>query len=186
MVRFLYRKVKNRFRDYLWFLKGLKIQANSLPANVKTILFICKGNIIRSVFAEQYTRSLNGQIRAWSAGVDARPGTPSPQTAIEVAGKFDIDLQEHRSKQILVGELSKTDMIICMEHWHADTLKKKHPDMADRIYLMSRFDPDNHNHAAYLRYNIPDPYGKSAEHFEQAFTRISACVKSLLANLKAR
>ena len=46
--------VKRPVRDAWWRVRGMSIAEASLPAEPRSLLFICKGNICRSPFAERY------------------------------------------------------------------------------------------------------------------------------------
>ena len=76
----------------------------SRPSDIyaKKIIFICKGNVCRSAFAEYSMKKLTKgtQITVQSCGLKVNQGKNPPQEAIEIANKYSCDLSMHISKSI--------------------------------------------------------------------------------------
>lgn len=175
-------RIHSIIKAIIWILKSHNITNFPIKYNPHSILFICKGNIIRSIFAEHYLKkhmSQDAEIKILSAGIHAKTGTPSPEDAVKVAKEFDIHISCHRSNLISEDIMERSDMIICMEHWHMTALQKRFPESKRKLVLMSIFDPDYKNLPMYLKYNIPDPYGKPEKDFRETFNRIIRCIDQL-------
>ncbi|MFW6230944.1 MAG: low molecular weight phosphatase family protein [Nanoarchaeota archaeon] len=92
------------------------------------ILFVCTGNIFRSMAAElcarQYVREQKlGKFDFDSAGVLATRQRPHPMT-IKTLHKLSIKKIEHRQKQLTEGLLRKQDIVIAMGRDHQDYIKR--------------------------------------------------------------
>src|SRR4030095_10335232 len=92
---------------------------------MKTILFVCTGNVCRSPMAEglfrHAVRSTN-EFRALSAGVGAIDGQPSRAHAARAIRELQIDISKQRSR-MLTGELiQQADYIFGMTHGHVDAI----------------------------------------------------------------
>ncbi len=130
--------------------------------SIDRLVFVCKGNICRSAYAEIFTKSLG--IDAISCGIDTRLGCPANNTAIEVATTRGFDLSQHKTTPISELKFKETDLILAMEPWQAE-------------YLSNNF---NGSHNCSLlglwgkptRPYIHDPYGSSAAYFNNCFNYI--------------
>lgn len=152
---------------------------------VESILFICYGNIIRSVFAEKLMKKLleesgNYLLKVTSAGIKAKSGTSSPENAVKIAKFHHIDLSNHRSTLMTREMVEHADMIVCMEKWHSDVISKQYHSTQNKLYLLSLFEKNGQGNNYYLKYNIPDPYGKEEMVFQNVYERISKCLEELL------
>ena len=169
-----------------WKIYGKTLRNPPLPINPKSILFICKGNICRSAFAEYAApRLLKGS--SWqgshiaSAGLIVPISEKSPPEAVSAAKWLGIDMNSHKS-QSLTSELVKGyDIIFAMEAWQLRQMKKIFPQYLEKFFLLSLFDPERPpDKKPIFRYNIEDPYGKSADCYRDSFRRIERCIESLV------
>jgi protein-tyrosine phosphatase len=137
--------------------------------SVDRIVFICKGNICRSAFAEEVGRSLG--IDAISCGLDTIGGASADFNAIVAAEKLGFNLNDHVSKPIMHLVFKKTDLLVATEPWHIEYVRK---------YL-------TREHACTLLGlwgnpvlpHISDPYGTSPEYFNKCFKFIQQAVDSI-------
>ena len=70
---------------------------------MKTILFICTGNVCRSPMAEGIFRHAiqgRGSYRVISAGLGAMEGQPPSAHAVEAVKELDIDISGQRSRML--------------------------------------------------------------------------------------
>lgn len=179
----VYGLIKRTAKNIYWYVFDLRFEANKINNSIHTILFICQGNIIRSVFSEKYFTRISEQnnkrkIKTMSAGVKVKPGTPSPQNAIKTSEIYDIDLLSNRSVQVTENMIRESDLIFCMEVWHYKQLVKKYPAYKKKYFLLALFDTEIQN-SPFLKYNIPDPYGMEIKIFEETFFRITNCLNNL-------
>ncbi len=156
-----------------------------------SFLFVCLGNICRSPFAERLAREVtlnNGLsgLRFASAGLKVSRPASSPENARLAAEHFGVRLDDHRSRRIEPDTLGSYDRIVAMEARHVTELKRNFPQFAEKIMLLSLLDPEHGKWGqGFLRYNIPDPYGKDRDAFLECYLRVERCVLDLLEHLRA-
>ncbi|MDO9182500.1 MAG: hypothetical protein Q7U04_08825 [Bacteriovorax sp.] len=133
------------------------------------IVFVCKGNICRSAFAEFYLRKLllDKNIKIDSCGLDVDQGTQSPQDAVLVAREFEVDLSDHISKGLPACDLQKADLIVTMEFSQYLRLITKIPEYKKKTFILSEFAP----WPACLMCNIYDPFGLGEDEFRRCFQK---------------
>jgi protein-tyrosine phosphatase len=180
--------LKRPVKDAWWSLKGRGVINPPLPDDVRSILFVCLGNICRSPFAavlaERRLRERGSSgIRCASAGISTRQSNRAPQFACEVAeSDYGVSLREHRP-QTMTRELADTfDLIVVMEAGQWAELRAAYPQARARIVLLSLFDQDGV--PGYQRYHIDDPFSQPREAFEASYGRIDRAVTRLLAGLR--
>ena len=181
--------IKGDLRDRFWNVYGKSIRNPKCSDDPKSFLFVCKGNICRSPFAEYLARKLAvnggaGERSFFSAGLEVSQPSPPAEEAVLVAESFGIQLDGHRARRIEREMMESFGMIIAMETWQFQTLKKLFPDYQNKIFLLTLFDTDETlKGEGFSRYNIHDPYGQSVEEFHRCFHRVKSCVEGLLTQL---
>jgi protein-tyrosine phosphatase len=134
--------------------------------SVERLVFVCKGNICRSAYAEAVARSLG--VDSASCGVDTRAGYPADEVAIRTAAEKGVDLEKHRTTPIQSMEFEKGDLLVAMEPWQA-------------VYISREFGADYRCSllglwGRPLRPYIQDPYGASSIYFNNCFDYIEKSV----------
>jgi protein-tyrosine phosphatase len=175
--------------DLYWNVRGPRLRFPSVPPTVRSVLFVCKGNICRSPFAEHVAQRLGrdgyarGVIFA-SAGLHvSRPNSP-PEEAIRVAERFGVGLERHRSQPISQELMDTFDVIVAMEVWQYAELNTRYPRNRGKVVVLPMLDPAALAKAkGYAAFNIEDPYGRSSDAFEQCFSRIERCVVGFLSSV---
>jgi protein-tyrosine phosphatase len=182
-------EVKEKMKDIYWYLNSPKIHNPEIPKHIKSVLFICKGNICRSPFTENAARKIvlersMGEMIFSSAGLEVPRPLASPMEAITVAKTFDVDLHAHRSNGIAIYSAESYDMIIGMEAWHVHCLREMIPKLQGKIFLLPLFEKNRKRRFfSYHGSNIADPYGKPWSHYYECFKRIERCLEDLLAQI---
>lgn len=154
--------IKGNLRDLYWKIHGNKVKNPGLPDNPRSFLFVCKGNICRSPFAERLGIRIANNCLAgmnfFSAGLEVSTSTPPPADAILAAESFGVHLNGHKSKRINYEILGSFDMIFTMETRHLKTLRESFPQFQDKIFLLPLFEKNKANtKGSYHFCNIPDP-----------------------------
>jgi protein-tyrosine phosphatase len=185
--------IKGDLRNLYWRIYGNTIRNPRLPSLPESFLFICKGNICRSPFAEHLAVKLAGDGPThhktfFSAGLHVSRPLPPPREGVLAAQGFGVQLDGHRSKRIDEEMADRFDMIIAMETWQFHALRKAFPVCRHKAFLLPLFDSkEKAECSGFARYNIQDPYGRSVSEFRVCFERIERCLRRMFAEtLKAR
>jgi protein-tyrosine phosphatase len=95
---------------------------------MKSILFVCTGNIFRSMCAEfflkKYILEENKKIKVSSAGIQANPEGIHPIVKEEL-NKRNIDYSKHIQRKVTKEILNSSDLVVSMTFFHQDFLKEK-------------------------------------------------------------
>ena len=149
----------------------------TLPT-VQHVIFVCKGNICRSPFAEHALRALfsGNNFRIESCGLNVDQQVPSPAKAIQAARDFGVDLSRHQSRSIVECDLKSADLIVAMEYLQLQQLALMYPEHMHKAVLLRDFAlfPDN------LVCNIHDPYGLDHHEFQRCFRLIQISLQGLV------
>lgn len=115
----------------------------------KRILFVCKGNICRSPFAEVIARERWPDILVSSAGYYPASGRRSPDAAQRAAHQFGVALADHRSRIIDEGAVREADAIIVFDEDNAQALQERFPEAHRKLMKLGVF---------YTGQDIEDPF----------------------------
>jgi RpiB/LacA/LacB family sugar-phosphate isomerase len=146
---------------------------------MKTILFICTGNVCRSPMAEALFRREaqgRGAFRALSAGLGAMDGQPPTVHSVEAMRKLGVDISEQRSRMLTADLVRQADYIFGMTHSHVDTVALLYPQAAEKTFLLREFDDTLES----FEKDIGDPIGSSYEVYEECRDQIEQGIASLL------
>ncbi|MGD9970060.1 MAG: low molecular weight protein-tyrosine-phosphatase [Sulfuricurvum sp.] len=142
---------------------------------MKSILFVCLGNICRSPIAEGIARHLIEQgghaITVDSAGTGYwHVGEPPCAHSIRVAHNHGIDISHLRARQVIKNDFKTFDLIVALD-------QSNHRDLQDMgCKNLVKLGDFGHGGA-----DVPDPYFfRGFEGFETVYTMIESCVKELL------
>lgn len=179
---------KRRWRDLRWRMThGDGPGHPPLPAGVRSVTFVCLGNICRSPFAgylaaRRLAAAGRRDLRIASAGLNPTQSGRSPDLARQAARVFGVDLDAHRPIALSSELAASSDLIIGMEPAHIDEMRARHPHLAQRLQLLSAFDPQA---KGYERYHVDDPFLGPPEGYVYCYSRIDRAVTGLLAALAA-
>ena len=146
---------------------------------MKSILFVCTGNICRSPMAEALFRHAtkgSGKFRAMSAGLGAIDGQPPSNHAMRAMQELGIDISHQRS-QMLTGELvHRADYIFGMTHSHVDAVMLMYPSAAEKTFLLREFDETLHE----FEKDISDPINGSLDVYVNCRDQIEQGIAAML------
>ncbi len=146
---------------------------------MKTVLFVCTGNICRSPMAEglfRHASAPRGQYRVLSAGLGAMDGqSPSPH-AIQAVKELGIDISRQRSRMLTQELVDQADYIFGMTHSHVDTVTLLYPQAAEKTFLLREFDET----LDYFEKDISDPIGGSYQVYLSCRDQIEQGIASLM------
>lgn len=100
---------------------------NEFNSSIRTILFVCTGNIFRSMAAEYGLKSLVGQpspYRISSAGIDARP-QPVHEWVKHCLQAKGADVSGHLQRRLTRELVEETDLIVAMSRNHQEFLQRE-------------------------------------------------------------
>jgi len=172
--RILNRLVSRAVRATPWGLALLGRSVRRLPARPCRVLFVCKGNVCRSAYAELRARSRVSASSGWefsSAGLEARPGTPPPEDAVSVARQLGLDLSAHRSRSLSAIDPASVEVVFVMEP--AQMLRGDLSPFRARspVLLLGSLAEDPF---------IADPFGRDHDAFRICFAAIDTALDRLL------
>jgi RpiB/LacA/LacB family sugar-phosphate isomerase len=146
---------------------------------MKTILFICTGNVCRSPMAEALFRHVvrgRGEFRVVSAGIGAVDGQPPTPHSVRAMRELGVDISGQRSR-MLTGDLVRAaDIILGMTHGHVDTVALMYPKLAEKTFLLREFDETLEPYEK----DISDPIGSPYEIYVECRDQIEQGIASLL------
>jgi protein-tyrosine-phosphatase len=149
---------------------------------VRSIIFICHGNICRSPYAavafrDRLPESLRGAYDIDSAGFIG-PDRPSPSLALSVAARHGIDLSAHRSALLSRERVANASVVVVMSREQRKAIQKEYRRAPASILILGDLDP-----SPIVTRTITDPYAQSEAVFEASFTRIDRCLEQLTRTL---
>jgi len=136
---------------------------------INRLVFVCKGNICRSAFAEAVAKSL--AIEAVSFGIDTVDNGPADIEAIQSAERKGVNLDNHSTTSFNSYEYKPGDLFVAMEPSHLDFLEQNQPRNSP-ITLAGLWGKT-------IKPHIEDPYGKSPTYFASCFDYIENSVHAL-------
>jgi protein-tyrosine phosphatase len=150
------------------------------------VLFVCLGNICRSptaegVFRQMLTQHAPGlQVEVDSAGTaDYHIGEPPDLRSQRAAMRRGIDLGGLRARQVTPADFARFDLILAMDRGNLAELEAMRPmNSHARVQLFLQYAPDSG------RLEVPDPYYRDANGFEDVLDLTAAASRGLLAALQ--
>ena len=143
---------------------------------VNRLVFICKGNICRSPYAEYRARSLG--LPSISVGLMTVDNRPANQDAIQAAVVRGVDLGSHKTTEINSYKYQSGDLLIGFEPWHIKSLKLEIASHNMQITMLGLW--SQHTRRPYIH----DPYGLSQAYFDSCFSRIDNAIENIALLIK--
>jgi RpiB/LacA/LacB family sugar-phosphate isomerase len=146
---------------------------------MKTVLFICTGNVCRSPMAEGLFRhavAARGDFRVISAGLGAIDGQPPSPHAVQAMRELGIDISHQRSHMLTAQFVREADYVFGMTHSHVDSVSLLYPQVAERVFLLREFDETLDP----FEKDISDPIGGSYEVYLDCRDQIEQGIASIL------
>jgi protein-tyrosine-phosphatase len=132
-------------------------------------LILCYGNVNRSAFAAGLARS-RGRAGARSAGFYPQEGRLSPDATIACAGRYGVDLSDHRSRRATPRDLADAPAIFVFDLGNLARVAMLDPRALIRTHLVGSLDDD----PCVL---IADPHGRGQAVLEDTLARIARAVE---------
>jgi protein-tyrosine-phosphatase/predicted ATP-grasp superfamily ATP-dependent carboligase len=139
-------------------------------AQARRVLFVCKGNVCRSPFAERcLEQSAKSRFEAGSAGFYPVAGRRPPGAAIEAAARLGIDLGGHRSRVLEPEMAAEADVILIFDRDQREGFEARYPEFLRKVHWLGALDPSG-------PLAIEDPYGNGVEAFVETYHRVQELV----------
>ncbi len=139
---------------------------------LKSVLFVCLGNICRSPLAEGIARDLNTK-NEWGIKIDScgtsslHRGEPPHIKSIKIAKDNNIDISKQQSRPINVYSDVEFDIIVAMDSQNKkDILSLGFP--AEKVFKLGEFGDGQ---------DVPDPYFYPSD---EGFKEVYLLIESLL------
>jgi len=149
---------------------------------MKTILFVCTGNVCRSPMAEGLLRHAlkerrkagegRADIIVLSAGVSAPKGAKASQHALEALAELGIQLGSFRSQPVTEELLERCTHVFTMTRDHYRILDLLFPEHSGKIRLLGEFTAKGGD--------IPDPIGQGLPVYRKCRDVIKSALDHLL------
>lgn len=180
--------VKRAGRELQWSWTRTAPVNPPVPPVVRSLLFICLGNICRSPFAGLLARCRldalgRSDVISLSAGIRTTQAKRSPREACAAAAVYGLELESHQPLQLSESMMNDADMVIVMEVGQLTQLRASYPKHHGRIFLLSLLDAQAAG--AYERDNIEDPFGRPRPEFDHCYKRIDRALDRLIGTLPA-
>jgi RpiB/LacA/LacB family sugar-phosphate isomerase len=149
---------------------------------VKTVLFVCTGNLCRSPMAEGLFRQLLGRrrdLRVLSAGLGASTGQRPTDHAVRALAEIGVDISGQRSQPVTAELVHQADAIFAMTEGHLESLTSLYPSAGPRIHLLREFQKDLREGER----EVPDPIGMPYSAYTACRDAIRAALPSVLEHL---
>lgn len=141
-------------------------------STVTRLVFVCKGNICRSPYAEQRARAIG--LSCSSFGLEPGVGAPANPLAIRAASARGLDLTSHRARSVVDFPIEGGDLLTAMEPWQVTVLRSLPVPVGVQVTLLGLWCRPSRPH-------LEDPYGLSDDYFQTCFGIIDRALASMSA-----
>jgi predicted ATP-grasp superfamily ATP-dependent carboligase/protein-tyrosine-phosphatase len=146
----------------------------------KSILFVCYGNINRSMLAERHLRSLvGGRIGIASAGFHPEAGRPADPNMVHEASRKGLAIDATASRVLDGAMIDASDLVLVMEVKHLVRLFAEHPSSKGKAFLLRTVLMDG------PQLEIADPYGGDERAYAACFDQVVACTRAIASTIES-
>ena len=138
------------------------------------ILVVCDGNICRSPTVENMLAQRTRKTVS-SAGLVALVGKEMDATAREVAAENGLECKPHSGTKLTRELCRQADLILVMEQRQKDRISEMAPESSGKTMLLGKWLGDK---------EVPDPFKRSREVYEQAYVIMDEAVNEWVKRLK--
>ena len=153
--------------------------SQAIPGSMRSALFVCYGNIMRSPMAEAMLKrvlaeqGVNG-VGVQSAGLHALAVREAHPLALKVSREIGIPLDNHRAQLLTPEMVASSDLIFAMDFENLAELCVVYPDAKNKIHMLSAFAEGKQRNR-----EIADPYYGDEKTTRQCYAMLMQCVRNL-------
>lgn len=149
-----------------------------MPQKVaKKFLFICTGNICRSLLAEKLLGRMAAErgldLQARSCGIAARSSFQVPFEIREILSKAGVGEFNHTSTPVSQDHLRWADVVLALTEEHREVVVDMFPQFRFKVHVLRA-------HAGLPEPDVEDPMGLAMEDYELAASRIKEALEVLI------
>ena len=138
-------------------------------SEARSVLILCQGNVIRSVFG----------VAIRSAGLATQPGWRPHPRVIARCSALNIDLREHSSVAVTETMVRRADVVLIMELSQAVAVTRRFPRARRKTFLLSCLAPE-------VPMDIEDPAGKDDATVDACLDHVAQALKPVIEILAHR
>lgn len=148
---------------------------------MRSVLFVCTGNICRSPTADGVLRKLIADagldVQVDSAGTHGYHIGEGPDSrTVRTARARGYDLSPLRARKLVIADFDRFDLILAMDRGHLEIMRRLAPvGSTAQLALFTDFAP-----APWRGRDVPDPYYGGAEGFVEVLDMVEAGARALL------
>lgn len=148
---------------------------------MKTICFVCTGNICRSAMAHHYLQKKlydmkkENDIIVNSCGTNAYTGDKITEFACMAIAKYGVDASSHRATNIHDLDILKSDLVLCMTKNHKKNVLEIYPSLDKKVYTLKEYVGHEDNYD-----DIDDPWGYGSDVYNFCASEIVKYVDKLI------
>lgn len=151
------------------------------PGDVRSLLFLCYGNIMRSpmaaaLLAEMLPGELRDQFHVVSAGLHANPNHAADPRSLRMAPDFGVRLDAHRSTQLTRQMVAEADAVFAMDRRNQVEFLALYPEAKEKLFMLGAY-------AEPKLAEIPDPYTGEEDDLRRCYGVLEACLRNLVRDL---
>ena len=149
---------------------------------IKSVLFVCLGNICRSPTAEcifrEKAKISKLDIFCDSAGTASWHVGSFPYEPMQLAAKGrGFDISKLRARKIKIADFNEFDLLVVMDQENRSNLQKLCPEQLEKVNLLTDYSLED------LEYDyVPDPY--YTRNFNQTLDIIEASLNGLIESVR--
>ena len=108
---------------------------------MKSVMFVCTGNICRSAMAHHYMQKRlydlkrEEEIAVSSCGTSVWYGERPTREGIAVMDEYNVDLRRHLPTSMYDADLENTDLILCMTEDHKESIIAAFPKYKEKVLI---------------------------------------------------
>ena len=149
---------------------------------IKSVLFVCLGNICRSPTAEcifrEKAKISKLDIFCDSAGTASWHVGSFPYEPMQLAAKDrGFDISKLRARQIKIADFNEFDLLVVMDQENRSNLQNLCPEQSEKVHLLTDYSLED------LEYDyVPDPY--YTRNFNQTLDILEVSLNGLVESVK--